>query len=351
MLTFEHDRARWSWDLDCIRAKGYTDNVADLVVGKLSHLPVEMQNALRQLACLGASADVTTLSLVLETSEEQVHADLWDAVRQGFVERSADVYRFIHDRVQEAAYSLIPEDRRAEAHLRIGRLLMAHTPPEKREEAIFEIVNHLNRGAALISGPKEREQLADLMLIAGKRAKASTAYASALVYFTAGAAFLPEDSWKRRHDLAFALELGWAECEFLTGALAEAEQRLANLARRALTVPDLAAVAGLREDLFMTLGRSDRAVDVCLEYLRHVDIAWSAHPTKEEVRREYERIWRQIGSRSIEELRDLPPMTDPEWRATMDVLTKAQTPARFIDQNLQYRRHRPHGEPQLGARQ
>ncbi len=84
----------------------------------------------------------------------------------------------------------------------------------------------------------------------------------------------------------------------------------------------------------MTLGRSDRAVDVCLDYLRHVDIAWSAHPTKEEVRQEYERIWRQIGSRSIEELLDLPPMTDPEWRATMDVLTKAVTPARFADQNL-----------------
>jgi PAS domain S-box-containing protein len=336
LLTFEHDRARWSWDLDRIRAKGYTGNVADLLVGKLSQLPVEVQNALRQLACLGASADVTMLSLVLETSEEQVHADLWDAVRQEFVERCAGAYRFIHDRVQEAAYSLIPEDRRTEAHLRIGRLLMAHTPPEKREEAIFEIVNHLNRGSGLISEPREREQLADLMLIAGKRAKASTAYASALAYFTAGAAFLPEDSWERRHDLAFALELGWAECEFLTGALPEAEQRLANLARRALRIPDLAAVTGLLEDLFMTLGRSDRAVDVCLDYLRHVDIAWSAHPTKEEVRQEYERIWRQIGSRSIEELRDLPPMTDPDWRATMDVLTKAQTPARFIDQNLQY---------------
>ena len=98
------------------------------------------------------------------------------------VERLAGAYRFVHDRVQEAAYSLIPEEARGEAHLRIGRLLAAHTPPEKREEAIFDIVNQLNRGAALITSREEREQLAELNLIAGKRAKASTAYASALNY-------------------------------------------------------------------------------------------------------------------------------------------------------------------------
>ena len=140
--------------------------------------------------------------------------------------RLEGVYRFVHDRVQEAAYSLIPADLRAAAHLRIGRLLAAHTPPEKREEAIFEIVNQLNRGAALITARDEREQLAELNLIAGKRAKASTAYASALTYLVAGAALLAEDSWERRHELTFALELNRAECEFLTGALAEAEQRL-----------------------------------------------------------------------------------------------------------------------------
>jgi predicted ATPase len=102
-------------------------------------------------------------------------------------------YKFVHDRVQVAAYSLIPEELRAEAHLRIGRLLTARTPPERREEAIFEIVNQVNRGAALITSQKEREQLAELNLIAGKRAKVSTAYASALKYLTAGAALLADD--------------------------------------------------------------------------------------------------------------------------------------------------------------
>src|SRR5262249_55519365 len=140
-----------------------------------------------------------------------------------------------HDRVQEAAYSLISQERRAHAHLRVGRLLVAHTPPEKREEAIFEIVNQLNRGAELIVSGKEREQLAELNLIAGQRAKASTAYASALTYFVAGATLLTEDSWERRHELIFELELRRAECEFLTGTLAEAERRLVALAARAAT--------------------------------------------------------------------------------------------------------------------
>src|SRR6202030_813245 len=145
---------------------------------------------------------------------------------------------------------------RAEAHLRVGRLLAAHTPAEKREEAIFEIVNQLNRGAALVTSRDEREQLAEFNLLAGQRAKASAAYASALAYLTAGAALLPEDSWERRHELAFALELHRGECEFLTGALAEAEQRLAALSSHAANTVERATVACLRAELYTALDQS-----------------------------------------------------------------------------------------------
>ena len=165
LLTFDHDAARWSWDLNRIHAKGYTDNVVDLMVGKLTRLPDETQAALQHLACLGNIAEITILSIVHRTSEEEIHADLWEAVRLELIVRLEGVYRFVHDRVQEAAYSLIPTDQRAAAHLRIGRLLAANTPPEKREEAIFEIVNQLNRGAELITVRDEREQLAELNLI------------------------------------------------------------------------------------------------------------------------------------------------------------------------------------------
>ena len=333
LLRFDHDAARWRWELDRLHAKGYTDNVVDLMVGKLTRLPAETQVALQQLACLGNVAEIEILSIVLGKSNEDVRSDLWDAVHLELVERLEGSYKFIHDRVQEAAYSLIPERSRAGAHLRIGRLLAAHTPAEKREEAIFEIVNQLNCGAALITSRDEREQLAELNLLAGQRAKATTAYASALTYLTAGAALLPEDSWERRHELTFALERHRAECEFLTFALSEAEQRLAALSTRAANTVERAAVACLRVDLYTILDQS-RAIAVGLDYLRHLGIDWSPHPTNEEARREYERIWSQLGSRTIEALIELPLMSDPASLATMDVLTKLGPPAFYTDTNL-----------------
>src|SRR5262249_15832320 len=162
LLAFDHERARWSWDLGGIHAKQYTDNVVELLAGKLTRLPLGTQEALRQLACLGNVADVAMLSIALGMLEQQVHAALWEALRQQLIDRLDRSYKFVHDRVHEAAYALIPEKSRAEVHLAIGRLLAAHTPPERRDEAIFEIVNQLNRGAPLITSRAEREQLAEL---------------------------------------------------------------------------------------------------------------------------------------------------------------------------------------------
>jgi PAS domain S-box-containing protein len=334
LLRFDHDASRWHWELDRLRAKGYTDNVVDLMVGRLTRLPLQTQAALQQLACLGNAAEITMLSMVLGKSNEEVRSYLWEAVRLELVEQLEGSYKFIHDRVQEAAYSLMLEPMRAEAHLLIGRLLMAHTVAEKREEAIFEIVNQLNRGAALITSPDEREQLAKLNLVAGQRAKAATASASALTYFTAGAALLPEDSWERRHDLTFALELHRAECEFLTGALAEAERRLAALPNRAANTVERATVACLRVDLYTTLDQSSRAIAVGLDYLRGLAIDWSPHPTEEVAKREYERIWSQLGSRTIEDLIELPFTSDPSSLATLNVLTKLGPPSLQTDANL-----------------
>jgi predicted ATPase len=193
LLAFDHAHARWSWDLDRIHAKGYTDNVADLMAGKLSRLPVAARRALRLLACLGNAAETSTLSLVSAMPGAEIHTHLWEAVRQELIQRTELSYAFVHDRIREAAYTLIPPAERAQTHLRIGRLLAAHTAAEKQEEVIFEIVNQLNRGAALITSADEREQLAQFNLIAGMRAKSSTAYATALNYFVTGGALLAED--------------------------------------------------------------------------------------------------------------------------------------------------------------
>jgi len=334
LLTFDYGEARWCWDLNRIQAKGYTDNVVDLMVGRLNRLSAETMNALQKLACLGNDAGFTTLRIVFQDSEEQMHGQLWEAVRAGLIFRSGDSYKFLHDRVQEAAYFLITEDSRAEAHLQIGMLLAAQTPPDKLEETIFEIVNQLNRGSHIITSIEEIERVAELNLVAGRRAKDSTAYASALNYLLSGTALLPQDSWERQRDLVFELELHRAECEFLTSALAVAEERLAELSARAATTIERARVTSLQVDLYTTLDQGSRAIAVGLDYLRHLGIDWSPHPTEEEARHEYERIWSQLGSRTIEDLIDLPLMSNAASLATLDVLTKLGPPAHYTDANV-----------------
>jgi PAS domain S-box-containing protein len=334
LLKFDSREARWSWDLDRIHTKGYTDNVVDLMVGKLNRLPVETQSALQQLACLGNSTEFATIQMVYQQSNEGIHSQLWEALKAGLIFRSEDSYRFLHDRVQEAAYSLIAQELRAEAHLRIGRLLAANTPPEKLEERIFEIVNQLNRGSQLITSAAERVRVAELNFIAGRRAKTSTAYASALKYLTAGRTLLTERAWDENYELIFSIECDTAECELLTADMAAAENRLSMLVPRAKTEHDVAVVARLRLTLYTTLDRSDRAVEACLQYLRRGGTNWSPHPTSDEVQREYNRIWSQVGSRQIEELIDVPLMTDPNILDALEVLAEVVTPALFCDENL-----------------
>ncbi|WP_245473581.1 trifunctional serine/threonine-protein kinase/ATP-binding protein/sensor histidine kinase [Bradyrhizobium zhanjiangense] len=216
LLKFDYRERRWVWDLLRIRDKGFTDNVVELMVEKLKRLPPETQKVLQQFACMGNSAEFEMLRIGYQNSVEHIHDHLWEAVRSGLIFRADNSYRFLHDRVQEAAYSLIPKELRAEAHLRIGMLLAEHTPAEKREEAIFEIVNQLNRGSHLITLVEDRERVAELNLIAGRRAKLSTAYDSALKYLRAGRALLEEETWKRNHQLIFSIEYLTAECELLT---------------------------------------------------------------------------------------------------------------------------------------
>jgi len=156
LVAFDYGEARWSWDLDRVRVRGSTDNVADLMVGKLNRLPTETQQALQLLACVGASADFVLLEMIYQRPSEEMRRELWEAVRAGFLLRTDHSYRFLHDRVREAAYSLIPEDVRAETHLRIGRLLVSRIPEVKCEEAIFDVIAQFDRGAELITSRDER---------------------------------------------------------------------------------------------------------------------------------------------------------------------------------------------------
>jgi PAS domain S-box-containing protein len=334
VLAFDHAGARWAWDLHRIHCQGYTDNVVDLMVSKLTRLVPETQNALMQLACLGNSAEFATLHVVHQDSVERLHVDLSDAVGAGLILRSDDAYRFLHDRVQEAVYSLIPERSRAETHLRIGTALASHTASDKLEDGIFEIVNQLNRSTHLITSRAERERIAELNLMAGRRAKLSTAYASALAHLRVGRGMLSDEVGNHDHELVFSIECLLAECEMLNGDTAGAEARLSNLAGRAKGAREIALVTRLRLTLQQALNRSDRAVEVFLEFWRGRGEDWTAHPSHEEALREYDRIWALLGDREIGDLIHLAPMIDPDALDVQEVLSEVVTPAMFFDREF-----------------
>ncbi|MEH2562186.1 ATP-binding protein [Bradyrhizobium sp. AZCC 2289] len=190
LLAFDPVASAWQWNIDRIRAKSYTDNVVDLLAGKLKRLSSTTQEVLKQLACLGNVAEIATLSLIHGTTAEAMHAALWEAVHAGLVVHQGSACKFLHDRFQQAAYSLIPDEQRADVHLRIGRALLASMTQNDLADHLFDVANQLNRGAELLVDPDEKAQVVAIELRAGRKAKASTAYASACTYLSTGMTLL-----------------------------------------------------------------------------------------------------------------------------------------------------------------
>ena len=336
LLSFDPVTRAWQWNMDRIRAKSYTDNVVDLLAGKLKRFSSTTQEALKQLACLGNVAEVATLALVHGTTEEAMHAALWEAVRAGLVFRQESTCRFLHDRIQQAAYSLIPDEQRSEVHLRIGRALLASMTAGELAEHLFDVANQFNRGATRLIDRDEKAQVAAIDLRAGRRAKASAAYASACVYLAAGMALIGDDGLDdpSRYELAFALCLERAECELLSGNFDAAERLIYQLIRRGVSRVDKAAAYRLKTHLHIIRSEKPQGVDAALECLRLFSIEMPPHPTREEVEAEYEIVWRNLKEQSIESLVHLPLMTDLEMLAATRVLGFLTGPALYTDINL-----------------
>jgi PAS domain S-box-containing protein len=334
LIAFDPAALAWRWDIDRIRAKSHTENVVDLMARKLNRLPDETREALQQLSCLGNAAEIATLTMVHGEPEQAIHGALWEAVRAGFIVRLENAYTFLHDRIQQAAYTLIPEEHRAEVHLRIGRVLLAGMTADQLAEHLFDVANQLNRGAARLADRDEKAQVAMIHRRAGRKAKASAAYTSASVYFSTGAALLDERDWGSQYELAFSLWLERAECAFLTGELDKAELLIAELLQRGTSKVDLAAVYHLKVLVHIVKGENQQAVDGTLTCLKLFGIDIPAHPTWEQLQAEYETVWRNMEGRAIEDLIDLPLMKDRELEAAMRLLSVLSDPAYVTDRNL-----------------
>ena len=334
LLLHDAKHRGWHWDLNKIATKNFADNVVDLVVGKLRRLPADTQYVLQRAACLGSKFDLRRLALIC--GQAKVEQSLTAALHEGLIVHTNGTVKFLHDRIQQAAYSLIPQEERSQIHLHIGRLLMASLTADELAESLFDVANQLNRGASLLVEPEEKAQVAQINLRAGTKAKGTAAYVSACLYLTAGMALLEERDWDERYDLMYPLWLERAECEFLSGNFESAEQCIAKLLQRSVSKRDQALVYRLKIVLHVMKSENQQAVTSALTCLHLFGIDMSAHPSREQVEVEYAKIWQNLGERSIESLIDLPPMTGPNMPAAMDILAVLLPAAAFTDHNLQY---------------
>ncbi|ABD04895.1 serine/threonine protein kinase and signal transduction histidine kinase [Rhodopseudomonas palustris HaA2] len=332
LVGFDASRQRWTWNVDLIEGKGFTDNVLDLMSRKLDRLPARTRAIVRIFSCLGMSADAALLARLSDMASDEVHDGLQELVAHELVLRADDDYRFVHDRVREAAYRLIDPADLPAAHLEIARHFATSIPAWP--DALFRIVNHYNLGAALIETESERLAVARLNREAGRAAMKAIAYSSAHVYFTTALAMLGEQRWTRHADLVFEVEYQRAECEFLTGAMVEAEARLHDLVGRAPDAHTKAFVVALQITLYTATDRSDRAIETCLANLRDSGIVWPRHPDRAEAGAEYQLLVQRLGSRPIDSLIDLPTITDQSRAAPLAVMSAALAPAFFTDLNL-----------------
>ncbi|RJF96146.1 AAA family ATPase [Noviherbaspirillum saxi] len=334
LLRWNDDKRCWQWELAQIEAKDFADNVVDLMVAKLRQLPVPTQQALHCAACLGNQFDLRHLALAGGHAQAEVEQHLSPAMHENLIVCSQGGGKFLHDRIQQAAYALIPDADPAQVHLEIGRRLVAHLAPDEMTTHLLDVINQLNRGVACISDPDERVQVAELNLRAGRKTKASAAYASACMYVATGMALLDPPDWNQHYALTYGLWMERAQCEFLCGNLNETERLIAELLHRSASATDQAAVYSLKVELHGVLSQNKEAVESSLAWLNLLGIDLPAHPTMEQYLAEYELVWRNLEGRTIESLIDLPLMTDPEKKAAMRVFAVLFCPAYFIDEKL-----------------
>lgn len=335
LVAFDRRARVWRWDLRAIEARGFTDNVADLMVSRIDRLPRDAKEAVKAAAAIGDRIDAAILALVIGSREEEAHDLLSPAVSEGLVARQDGTYSFLHDRIRQAAYTLVEDGKRAALHLRIGRLLFSSAPPERLPERVFDIVDQLNRGTSLFASEDEKIRAATLDLLAARRARASSAYLSAVAYASAGLDLLAGEATRRaQHQLAFALELERASCDYLGGHFEEAEERLSDLLGQARTRTERAAATVVLMNLHTNQVRPDRAAATAIDCLRDFGIELEARPTQERIEQAIAETLEELGGREVEDLIDLPRMTDPDELAAMDVLTALYAPALQMDNRL-----------------
>jgi serine/threonine protein kinase len=291
LINFDTQLGHWQCDIAKVRSATLTDDVVEFMALQLQKLPKATQTILQLAACIGNSFDLSTLAIVSEQTEAEAATHLWKALQEGLILPQSEVYkfylgtvqttdtthesviyRFLHDRVQQAAYSLIPESEKKATHLKIGQLLLGKTPQLTQKDNIFDIVNQLNIGIELIVNQAQLNHLASLNLLAGKKAKAATAYVDAARYLNTSLALLESDSWQTQYDLTLAIYLETAEAEYLNVNFSRLESLAQIVFSHAQTLLDRIKIYELQIQSYQSQSMMTRAIDIGFEALEALGI-------------------------------------------------------------------------------
>ncbi|MEG4855874.1 AAA family ATPase [Microcoleus sp. K1-B6] len=323
LLSFDFNERSWQWDIVQIEAMAITDNVVELMVGKLNKLPSTTKQVLRFAACIGAEFDLNTLSIICDRSpaeifyalKKAIHAELIFTISELDSQLLIHHYKFGHDRIQQATYSLIDESEKQAIHLQIGRLLLKNSSPETLSKKIFEIVDHLNIGVGLSSAvqpllthQQERNEIAKLNLIAGQKAKAATAYSAAIEYLNTGLSLLTEESWQTQYELTLNLYQEMVEAKYLNTNFDRAEKLAEVILERAINQLDRVKAYELKVQIYTAQNQPLKAIETGLEALKLLEISLSTGEDS------------NVDLPQLMDLESFPQMTDAAQLAAMRIL-------------------------------
>ncbi len=349
-LTPDPDNGRWNWNLDAIRWSGVSSDVVEFMVENLRQLSPATQQLLQLAACIGGTFDLHTLSAIYGRSPAQTAEALLPALKQHTVlplhsdyrlvagETEGEgteplalnpSYRFQHDRVQQAAYTLIDVGRLQEVHLSVGRLMLQHAGNTVPDERLIDIVGHLNEGRQLIDSAEERQRLVELNLRAGVRAKQSTAYEAALSYLNVASELLPAAPWTKAPALMQALAAETQQCAYLTGRAEDAEKGIEVLLEHAHSDLERSGILATRTRQYATLGRMEESIISAIQGLALLGVDFTARPKAENIAEERQRVEENLGTRRIADLVDAPLVEDSATLTAMRLLMEI-FPAAFL---------------------
>jgi predicted ATPase len=329
LLTFDFEHLSWRWDIDQIEDKNITDNVVELMIGELKKLSHVTQQVLKLAACIGAEFNLNTLSIISEKPPEKVFPELVVVAQSGLILAKSELdeqllvqdYKFLHDRVQQAAYALIDESHKQTVHLQIGRNLREKALPERLSESLFEIVGHLNHGIELVTEQPERDEIARLDLIAAQKAKAALAYSTAQNYLAIGRQWLADSSWKTNYELTLDLYLETTEVAYLCGEFEQVEYWVEIVLQEAKTVFDIVKLYEVKIQTDIAQNQPLKAIDTGLQVLQQLGISFPQKPSPSDILLELDAITSLFDEKPIGDLIDLPPMTEPDKLAAMRILS------------------------------